>query len=211
MDHRIKWRTPWSVSRVLAHRYGSAFFVPSAALERGRLIHAACEAYDLGQGPASLTAELQGYYEAWKLFTRECSPSWAEDGVEAAFDNEIAGYHGIIDRVGSVKGHHQVVADIKTGAKRTADKVQLCAYSLGRFPTTWQESQRMGIYIRPDGTYTVHIYEDIEDYLTWRNILEEVQHGTGDDTRHPAGPSRAGDGSRPVGRADANQGRDVLP
>ena len=109
MDRQsIVWSTAWSVTRVLAIRYGSAFWVPSQALERGSRVHEWTQSYDEG-GIVVPPDDIAGWCDAYKAFSYAMSPSWTH--VEHAVETDC--YHGFIDRVGHMKGR-EVVADIKT-------------------------------------------------------------------------------------------------
>jgi len=205
VDHRgLTWTTPLSVSRILAHRYGDAFFVPAAALERGQRVHAWTEALDLGQEPRP-PEDIAGWCDAYRTFSREMTPSW--ERIEAPFDCPRLGYHGIVDRVGSLRGHDRVVADIKTGAPRSSDAIQLAAYAMGLYEN-WQACQRVGIYIAKDGTYKIKVYADLSDGTTFLSILKEAQHGTSNRSDPPA-PGRPRDRkprARDLRQPDPDQG-----
>jgi hypothetical protein len=199
VDHRgLTWTTPLSVSRILAHRFGDAFFVPAAALERGHRVHAWTEALDLGQEPRP-PEDIAGWCEAYRSFSRHMTPSW--ERIEAPFDSPKLGFHGIVDRVGSMRGH-EVVADIKTGAPRAADAIQLAAYAMG-LCEDWQACQRVGIYIGKDGGYKIKVYSDLSDGTTFLSLLKEALHGNRgskpntsrrpDDTERDPGPLGAAD------------------
>ena len=187
MDHRgLTWTTPLSVSRILAHRFGDAFFVPAAALERGHRVHAWTEALDLGQEPRP-PEDIAGWCEAYRTYSREMTPSW--ERIEAPFDSPL-GYHGICDRIGSQRGR-EIVADIKTGAPRASDAIQTAAYAMGLYGDRWPDYQRVGIYIGKDGGYKIKVYSDLSDGTTFLSLLKEAQHGNRGKPNTPRRPDDA--------------------
>jgi hypothetical protein len=170
----VSWKSAWSVTRLLNAKFGSPVHVPPEALLRGTLIHEWCAALDLGC-PFTAPDELKGWCEAYKQFTYDFTPSW--DRVEEMTDSEDLGYHGIVDRTGHLRGR-MTVADIKSGAPRKPqDPLQLAAYTMLLFPTSYSAIQRVGIYLRKDGTYKTVAYTKASDYATWQNILKEARHG----------------------------------
>jgi hypothetical protein len=187
-----KWQTEWSVTRALAVRFGGAEHVPPAALERGTLVHewtANTDQHGLNPNPShnrrtrkfEMPRGLEGYCYAWQDFMEASKPAWLK--IESALESESLGYHGIVDRFGFLYGKpNKVVLDIKTGGPRNADRYQLAAYSLLIQPPPLLT--RIGLYIKADGTWTLKQYDDISDYITWMEILNEAKeskngkHGT---------------------------------
>jgi hypothetical protein len=178
------WTTAWSVTRVLATRYGDAFFVPSAALKRGLAIHEWTQSYDEG-GVVHPSPEIKGWCDAYTTFFHQMSPSWTH--IEHPVEHGDLGYHGFIDRVGYL-GQGIVVADIKTGSPRKTDALQLAAYTLAMYPRTYRAVPRVGIYITKDGTWKTITYSDMGDFVLWNQILEEALHGK----RHTRSDSNRG-------------------
>jgi len=178
----LAWQTPLSVGRVLNHsgEYGDFSFVPAAALTRGVVVHEVTALRDGGMGPTTIDPAYQGYLDAYDTFSRQLTPSWSH--IEHAFDNLTAQFHGVVDRVGSMRGHDRVVLEIKTskpGNRR--DSVQTAAYACGLYPHAFQDCTRYGLYLADDGSYTLKTFSDLNDFLVWRSHLEhalEDTHGT---------------------------------
>ena len=84
--------------------------------------------------------------------------------------------HGVIDRVGAGLNPHggRFVLDIKTGAKKKADAVQLAAYAMLYSPHDYDQLDRYGLYIRRDGSYKLVPYTNDYDYVTWLQLLKEA-------------------------------------
>ena len=177
LTNRPDWVTDWSVTRALAVRFGGAEHVPPAALKRGSLVHewtanADYERDRLVPRKVEMPRGLEGYCYAWQDFVEASKPRWLR--IESALESEALGYHGIVDRFGFIYGKpDKVVLDIKTGAPRNADRYQLAAYSLLIEPAP--ALTRIGLYIKADGTWTLKQYDDISDYITWMEILNEAK------------------------------------
>ena len=173
------WSTAWSVGRLLSLRWPyTADMTASmtAALERGVAAHAACEDYDKGEGYAP-HPDIAPYLSAWKDYTRHHTPSWNEDGVEHEFDSGEHGFHGIIDRLGSVRG--DACVELKTSARggpshpRTA--IQLAAYTLAYYGRVRAARiKRLEVQLRADGTYKLYTHDNLADFAVLDALLEEA-------------------------------------
>jgi hypothetical protein len=173
VDRRpVRFSSAWSVGRVLATVFGSPDFIPAVYLKRGADIHRWTEHYDLGQVYRP-EEDLAGWCDAYKAFTYAHAPSWHDNGIETVFETGV--YHGVIDRIGFLKGFGESVCDIKTGKPNPKkDSLQLAAYTQGFFPETYDSIDRVGIYIAKDGTYKVRQYDDNEDFQRWKEILHHA-------------------------------------
>jgi hypothetical protein len=182
-----EWRgeeTPWSVTRALAVRFGGTDFVPPAALERGTLVHEWTADIDQSLDAVEMPKGLDGYCSAYRDFRDIMQPAWLK--IESPVEHEHLGYHGVLDRIGWLNGdiNQYCVADIKTGRPREADRYQLAAYAMAAEPDRYREVKRVGIYIRPDGLWSLKSYSDNMDYQTWIQILKQAnetkerRHGT---------------------------------
>jgi len=82
----------------------------------------------------------------------------------------------VIDRVGAGLNPNgsRFVLDIKTGAKKKADAVQLAAYAMLYDPDHYEQLDRYGLYIRRDGSYKLVPYTNDYDYVTWLQLLKEA-------------------------------------
>jgi len=174
MRERPSWNTPWSVTRALSVRYGGTNFVPPSALERGTLVHEWTAETDQSLTPVETPKGLEGYCKAYKEFIHTMRPIWLK--VESPVEHEPLGYHGILDRLGWINGdiHQYCVADIKTGMPGKKDRYQLAAYAMAVEPEKYRDMKRIGIYIRPNGQWSLREYDDPLDYQTWMDILNEA-------------------------------------
>jgi hypothetical protein len=173
----VEFTSAYSVGRVLRHTFGGPDRVPESVLQRGIDVHEWTEHYDLGQ-LVTPAPHLKGWCDAYKAFTYACSPSWEDNGVERIFDT--GSYHGVVDRIGSMRGHDLCVADIKTGAPRSqgVDGIQLAAYTAAIYPKEALSVLRVGIYIKQDGTWKLRVYDNPKDFAVWNTLLQEVTHDT---------------------------------
>lgn len=150
--------------------------IPESVLDfagkRGDLGHAATALYDLNDlDETALDAQLRPYLEAWKLFRDEAmfTPKLVEHWVCSV----TRLYAGTLDRTGLL-GFVPAVLDIKLTAQMSATTgIQLAAYleALGD-PTI---RKRVGVQLRPDGTYRMQEYKDRNDFKVWHNALENYQ------------------------------------
>ena len=151
-----------------------------AYLDRGHAVHAWTEQMDEGN-TVRPPHPYESYCEAYKSFCYAMAPSWTH--VEQAFDNGERGWHGIIDRVGYIKGHDAlVIADIKTGKGQGKDTqvrvaTQLASYAMGWKPHSYREVLRVGIFLHANGEWRTVVYQDEADFDRWRRLLAEAQHG----------------------------------
>ena len=204
----VAWVSAWSVGRIIRLRYPIPSFVSDAVLESGRLFHSWSEAHDQGQAPTPQEA-IRPYCEAYKAYTYALSPSYTQ--IEYVFDN--GEFHGIVDRVGYLRNKLSVI-ELKTGGAQKWHGVQLAFYTKALYPTSALDIQRLGVYLRKNGTYEVRVYDDVRDYLEMSELLrlateKETQHGNPapSSTRHRADQHR---GQR-VDAHDSTHHTPVLP
>jgi len=174
MRERPSWTTPWSVTRALAVRFGGVGHIPPAALERGTLVHEWTADTDQSLEVIEMPNGLDGYCSAYREFIDTMQPVWSK--IESAVEHQSLGYHGILDRLGWMHGDmsQYCVADIKTGKPGKKDRYQLAAYAMAVEPERYREVKRIGIYIRPNGGWSLEEYDDTLDYQTWIEILNEA-------------------------------------
>jgi hypothetical protein len=114
------------------------------------------------------------------------SPSWTH--IEQPFDN--GAWHGIIDRIGYIRGHDRlVIADLKTGtgAGKEAQRriaTQLACYAMGWDAECYKEILRVGIYLASDGTWKTVVYNQRSDFQAWTEMLQGALNGTQEDTHN---------------------------
>lgn len=135
------------------------------AANRGRAVHEALEAYDLGAEP-EVYPEIEGYIRAYLDWEQIYRPTWT--GVEQIVYSENYGYIGTLDRVGSLNNRELAVVDIKTSQPTKEALISVCcqtaAYEVayneahGEFDTyldMYIPLSRFGLFLKSDGTYRV--------------------------------------------------------
>jgi hypothetical protein len=96
-------------------------------LERGRAVHLATQADDLGFGAAGLSDEIRGYLEGWRAFRRDYG--FMPQLIEHRVCNPVFGYAGTLDRVGRLADGTEIILDLKSGIAPPAVRYQLAAYA----------------------------------------------------------------------------------
>jgi hypothetical protein len=168
----------------LGHPFGP--FVNEAALARGAEVHRWCCAEDSGE-PYTIDEALQGYADAWKAFSYQFTPSWTH--MEHVFDTGDGGFHGILDRAGSLRGTDTVL-EIKTGegGGQPRTPIQLAAYTMALHPRRFPEIQRVEVRLSRSGKYKVLIHSDPKNFIDWVRLLETAlgdNHGRNPRTSDP--------------------------
>jgi len=152
-------------------------------MERGIAVHEWAEGNDEGQNVQPPSPH-EGFCNAYKSFSYTMSPSWTH--IEQPFDN--GSWHGIIDRIGYLRGHDRLVmADLKTGpgsGKEAQRRIatQLACYAMGWDAECYKEILRVGIYLSGDGTWKTIVYDQRSDFEHWRQLLQGAMNGTQEDT-----------------------------
>jgi hypothetical protein len=179
-EYTLGGRVLPNVTRVLdplAQFGGASPEVLEYARERGRRVHEACEADDLGTlVESTVDLETAMYLEGYRKFKRENPHSW--DGIEERVYHPVHQYAGTLDRRGSIGGCRALV-DIKSGAKQRTTALQTAAYLKAAFAGTWGEAQfyqRFALYLHDDGTYTLdpietNVESDFRTFLSALNVF----------------------------------------
>lgn len=108
--------------------------IPPGTLEiaraRGKAVHSATFLHDVGNlDETTVEPEYLAHLEAWKQYRRDTgfTPEYLEHRVMGVRAGRPS-YAGTIDRIGMI-GKAYVLLDIKTGAAKATDALQLAAYS----------------------------------------------------------------------------------
>jgi len=188
------WNSPWSFTKV----WGLAHPMPpipnlEAILQRGVAVHEWTAQVDEGATVRPLAA-YEGYCEAYRSACYALAPSWTQ--IEQPFCN--GRWHGIIDRVGYLKGFDPlVIADLKTGMGAGKDAqqriaTQLACYAMGWKPEQYTQVMRVGIYLHKDGAWHTQLYDDPRDFDRWLGLLKEANDGTQTDSETALHADREG-------------------
>ena len=162
-----------SVTTVLqrAGLVDGAWFTEQATL-RGTYVHLATELHAAGTlDPDSVDPVVQPYLDAYMRFLRESGAVWA--AVEQRLGDDVLGYAGTIDRVGSI-GDQPVIVDIKTGPPQPWHALQLAAY-LQLVKRRWAPWQRYGLWLQKNGSYRLKHYSGRSDYSVFQAALTLAQ------------------------------------
>jgi hypothetical protein len=99
-------------------------------MERGRLVHLACELHDKSElDERTVAPALSGFLESYKKFLAHTSESLNLELVEKRFYHP-AGFCGTVDRV-FAQGDATVIVEIKTGTPQAWHTIQVAGYALG--------------------------------------------------------------------------------
>lgn len=143
--------------------------VLDAAAAFGRAVHRACELDDLGQlDEEELDPALGPYLAGWRRFSADHDVRWHL--IEHLVFNEQQGYAGTLDRFGIVRGDEAVV-DIKSSvALSPTVGPQLAAYQRA-IPGATLITKRIGVLLKPDGTYQAKTYTSPGDWPLFVSLL----------------------------------------
>jgi len=139
--------------------------------QRGKAVHRACLALDMGERPERLPDEWMAYVEGWRAFTAAVRPRWRE--MEQPRVHRGLWFAGTPDRVGLVGG--PAVVEIKTGSEAEWHGVQLAAQDLLTRRPGHPRRRRLSVVLRRDGTYRLHEHDDPRDELRFLQALRRYQ------------------------------------
>ncbi len=140
-----RWRDPWY-------------------LERGRLIHLACEYYDRGELDFStVDPQIRSYLDAYIKFLTDTK--FKVTAVEYRLSHPTLFYAGTLDRIG-ILNQNEVLIDIKSGAKVDTDELQGAGY--------WELCRANGtsikkifdLYLKDNGNYSLIEIENPKFFLS---------------------------------------------
>lgn len=152
-------------------------FVDKELLQRaskfGTAVHKATELYDEGElNEETLDLALVSYLEGWQKFLSDTKFKVLESETRVYSEQ---GYAGTFDRLGMLS-NKLTLLDIKTSTTVTrSTSLQLAAYA-----QAWKEmhneqiEQLISVQLKPCN-YSIQIYSDPTDFLTFRNFLAVYQ------------------------------------
>ena len=174
-EYKVNGRTIPSVTELCGPLTYSKYRVDSAVIDqaafRGTMIHGLTASWDRGdlEEDSIIQSDVGMYLMAWIRFCHDYSPEWEYIELPLACRT----YAGTVDRIGYIDDR-LVVVDIKTTssmdrANKIALAMQLFGYTeLCHFNGIMEDSgadvsywSSMGIQLKKDGTYSVHLVDDI--------------------------------------------------
>ena len=167
--YTVNGRRLMSVTQALAlvddRRINSSWY-----LDRGRLVHLACEYLDRDELDEDTVApEIRPYLEAYKKFREETS--FKPDLIELRLSHLTYLYAGTLDRIGDLNGNH-ILIDLKSGAPARVDELQLAAYFELARVNNIPVKKCFDLYLHDNGTYKLEPVENVKLLLpTFLNVL----------------------------------------
>ena len=143
---------------------GAAYFTEESR-RRGTEVHQLCADYDMGAlDPLTVTSNRRPYLMAYVAACSALKPTW--DAIEEADVHPAHGFAGRTDRVGFVL-NRQTVAEIKSAAKAKHHAIQTALQAVlasVRWPLPAEHWQRLVVYVKPSGKFSVERHEDRRDF-----------------------------------------------
>ena len=172
--YRVDGQPVVSVTQVLKMErlIDSRYFSPEAA-QRGVAVHAAVEQDDTGVlEEAFLDPRVGDYLEGWRRFRHE--KGFTPKMSEIRMFSRSLHLAGTADSVGTMDGiRGLVLVDVKTGAPSPATSLQTAAYGALLHESNGEVvAARFAVQVTADGTFYLHRYPDMNDYLTFRAVLQ---------------------------------------
>lgn len=152
---------------------GADYYTESSR-DRGHEVHRLCADYDLGAlDLPRLESPHRGYVLAYIAASQALKPSWTE--IEEADAHPKYRFAGRIDRAGVVLGR-QTVAELKSAAKAKHHQIQTALQAIlksARHGLPAESWQRLVIYLKNTGKYSVEIHEDLRDFAEAYRLIRE--------------------------------------
>lgn len=143
---------------------GAQYFTEESR-RRGTEVHQLCADYDMGAlDPATVTSNRRPYLMAYVAACAALKPKW--DAIEEADVHPVHGFAGRTDRVGFVL-NRQTVAEIKSATKARHHAIQTALQAVlasVRWPLPAEHWQRLVVYVKPTGKFSVDRHEDRRDF-----------------------------------------------
>jgi hypothetical protein len=173
-DHRYEFegRVVPSVTTVIQSVLPGRWMVDPYYLDRGRIIHLACQYEDQGGVEEdSIDAVVVPYYQAYRKF--KADTGFSPEIIEGRYYHKTYQYAGTLDRVGILNGK-TVLIDLKSGCPYCTDQIQLAAYAELLFYSGLIPIQKFDLYLKDDGNYKLierpKKREDLNLFLSALNV-----------------------------------------
>lgn len=144
-------------------------FYDEEGKKRGSAVHQACHYLDEDDlDLETLSPELRPYVDAYVSFKDETG--FVPTLIEHQVYDRIYGFAGTLDRTGTMKGKN-VLLDIKTGSVAPFAAIQTAAYQV----TLGGHNHRFALQLKPDGTFKLLEFDDINDESVFLSALAVVK------------------------------------
>jgi hypothetical protein len=139
-------------------------------LQRGRLVHLACEYYDKNQlDESTVDIQIRPYIDAYVKFRKDTD--FEPIHIEHPLYHPSYFYAGKPDRIGPLYDAH-VIIDLKSGAKSKVDELQGAAYFELCRANNIPVKKVFDLYLSSEGTYKLEPIENPKRLLpTFLNVL----------------------------------------
>jgi hypothetical protein len=142
---------------------------------RGSQVHLACWYDDQNDLDVdSLDERLRGYVDAYRRFRAETG--FTPTAIEQSVYNDLLGYAGTPDRIGTLGDGRHCLPDLKSGAQSRVTRLQTAGYAgcLG----SPRKYVRMEVRLKENGKYSLQVFEpkDFDRDFTDFQALIRVFH-----------------------------------
>jgi hypothetical protein len=173
--HTYRWAgvVVQSVTQILEQAFRSFAAVEPEVLQRAQLrgtnVHLMCQFHDEDcLDESQFTGEELAYLPGWKRFLADHQPNWT--AIEVPFYNEIYGYPGTPDRMGTLESGTfrgaECCIDIKTSwTKSVLWALQTAGYCQGT------RRHRFTVQLKSDGRYRLLEWSDPMDWPVFVSLL----------------------------------------
>ncbi|CAB4187430.1 hypothetical protein UFOVP1601_29 [uncultured Caudovirales phage] len=147
-------------------------FMTDEGRDRGTAVHSLCTTLDLGAELPPLAKAYRGYLAAYEALLELFRPEW--ECIEEAEVSRRWRFGCRPDRVGLVYGL-PTIAELKTGGKEPWHAIQLALQAIAVSERTLlppDRYQRIVIYLKDTGRYSVEIPKSPRDYDAARALLK---------------------------------------
>ena len=137
----------------------AGFQYPPGNMEMGRAVHMATQFDDEGVlDPATVTDDVFGYLEAWRVFRRDTG--FESDRIEEPNVNVALAFGAVLDREGCWhRGKRRVLVELKKYSPPYFTGLQLALQDL-TLPAVTLPRDRIAVQLNADAPYAIHEYND---------------------------------------------------
>lgn len=145
------------------------------ARRRGKVVDAACLAFDKGEPVNPNVKEFLNYLHAWREFKRDHKVEIESFGEEIRGECNGLRFVGYCDRIAVIDGRRTML-DIKSTYKPSKSwPLQLSAYALGKWGENYSlDKYRANVHLKKEGKYKLVWQENPEDDQKWVEALTKA-------------------------------------